>query len=37
MNRTFIRDDNNMRVRSYLPDTQRFTPPPESDKLGEGL
>ena len=36
MNRTFIRDDNNMRVRSYLPDTQQFTPP-ESDKLGEGL
>ena len=37
MNGTFIRDDDNMRVKGYLSDTQRFTPPPESDKLGEGL
>ena len=29
-------DDNNMRIKDYLSDTQRFTPP-ESDKLGEGL
>ena len=36
MNKTFIRDDDNIRVNGYLSDTQRFTPP-ESDKLGEGL
>ena len=36
MNKTFIRDDDNIRVKGYLSDTQRFTPP-ESDKLGEGL
>lgn len=37
MNRTFIRDDDNIRVKGYLSDTQQFTPPPESSKLGEGL
>ena len=36
MNGTFIRDDDNMRVRGYLSDTQRLTPP-ESGMLGEGL
>ena len=36
MNRTFIRDDDNIRVKGYLSDTQRLTPS-ESDKLGEGL
>ena len=36
MNKTFIRDDDNIRVKGYLFDTQRFTPP-ESSKLGEGL
>ena len=30
-------DDNNMRMKGYLLDNQQFTPPPESDKLGEGL
>lgn len=36
MNGTFIRDDDNIRVKGYLSDTQQF-PPPESSKLGEGL
>ena len=27
MNKTFIRDDDNIRVKGYLSDTQRFTPP----------
>ena len=30
-------DDNNMRVESYLLDTQRFIPPPDSEiGFGEG-
>ena len=29
-------DDNNTRMKGYLLDNQRFTPP-ESGKLGEGL
>ena len=38
MNGTFKRDDDNMRVKGYIADTQRFTPPPpESGMLGEGL
>ena len=38
MNGTFKRDDDNMRVKGYLADTQRFTPPTQkSGKLGEGL
>ena len=28
MNGTFIRDNDNIRVKGYLSDTQRFTPPP---------
>ena len=36
MNGTFIRDDDNMRMKGYLLDNQQFTPP-GSDKLGEGL
>ena len=34
MNGTMKRDDDNMRVKGYLSDTQRLTPP---DGLGEGL
>ena len=34
MNGTFKRDDDNMRVKGYLADTQRFTTP---NGLGEGL
>ena len=30
-------NDNNMKIKGYPLDNQRFTPPPESDKLGEGL
>ena len=37
MNKTFIRDDDNIRVKGYPLDNQQFTPPLESDKLGEGL
>ena len=37
MNGTFKRDDDNMRVKGYIADTQRFTPPTESGILGEGL
>ena len=36
MNGTMKRDDDNIRVKGYLADTQRFTPP-ESGILGEGL
>ena len=28
MNETLKRDDDNIRVKGYLADTQRFTPPP---------
>ena len=34
MNGTFKRDDDNMRVKGYLTDTQQLTPP---ESLGEGL
>lgn len=37
MNETLKRDDDNIRVKGYLADTQLFTPPPESGTLGEGL
>ena len=37
MNGTMNIDDNNMRVKGYMSDTQGFTPPPESGRLGEGL
>lgn len=36
MNGTMKRDDDNIRVKGYLADTQLFTPP-ESGTLGEGL
>ena len=37
MNGTMKRDDDNIRVKGYLADTQLFTPPSESGTLGEGL
>ena len=32
MNGTFKRDDDNMRVKGYISDTQGFTPPSLSEK-----